>query len=111
MVSQYLLENEDIEWDPMQQRICCQGHIINLAVLAFLFKDVVDIKRIESYEEDKENGEELSEKEKKEKQDTFWRIGVLGKLYNVIVHIRSLAVRIKLFESYAGRRIPLDNCM
>jgi len=38
-------------------------------------------------------------------------MGVLGKLYNVIVYIHFSAVCMKLFESYVGRRIPLDNCM
>ena len=85
------------------------GYIINLTILAFLFKDVVDIKRIELYKEDKENREELSKKEKKEKQDTFWHIGILSKLYNVIIYIHSLAVCTKLFKSYIGRKIPLDN--
>jgi len=36
-------------------------------------------------------------------------MGVLGKLYNIVIHIRSSAARTKLFMSYAGRRIPLDN--
>lgn len=108
-VSAYLFENEDIEWDHIQQRIRCQGHIINLAVQAFLFKDVIDTKQIESYEEDEENGKELNEKEKKDKQETFRRMGVLGKLHNIVVHIRSSAARTKLFVSHAGRRIPLDN--
>jgi hypothetical protein len=108
-ISQYLLENEHIEWDPTQQRIRCQGHIINLAVQAFLFQDAIDIKQIESYEEDEECGKELGEREKKEKQESFRRMGVLGKLHNVVVNIRSSAARTKLFESFAGRRIPLDN--
>jgi len=108
-ISQYLLEDEGIEWDPTQLRIRCQGHIINLAVQSFLFKDVIDIKQIESYEEDEESGRELSDRQKKEKQDTFRRMGVLGKLHNIVVHIRSSAARTKLFVSYAGRRIPLDN--
>ena len=37
-------------------------------------------------------------------------MGVLGKLYNIIIYIRSLAAHTKLFASYTGRRIPLDNC-
>jgi len=63
------------------------------------------------YEEDKESEKELSKKKKKEKQDSFWYMGILGKLHNIIVHIRSSAARTKLFESYTGRRIPLDNYM
>jgi hypothetical protein len=108
-VSQYLLEDEGIDWDPTQQRIRCQGHIINLAVQSFLFRDVIDIEQIKSYEEDEESGKQLSERQKKEKQDAFRRMGVLGKLHNIVVHIRSSAARTKQFVSYAGRRIPLDN--
>jgi len=36
-------------------------------------------------------------------------MGVLGKFHNIIMHIRSSAVYTKLFKSYAGRRILLDN--
>ena len=47
------------------------GLYFNLTVLAFLFKDVINIKQIKLYKEDKESGEKLSKKEKKEKQDLF----------------------------------------
>ena len=93
----------------MQQQIRCQGHIINLTIFAFLFKDIINIKQIKLYKEDKENREEFSKKEKKEKQDIFWYIGILNKLYNIIVYIHSSAVYMKLFKSYTGRKIPFDN--
>ena len=61
------------------------------------------------YEKDEESGKELGKKEKKDKQDAFRRMGVLGKLHNIVVHIRSSAARTRLFVSYTERRIPLDN--
>jgi len=56
-----------------------------------------------------EEGKELDLKEEKEKSNIFWKLGALGKLYNITVHTRSLAGRIREFEGLVGRRIPLDN--
>jgi len=36
-------------------------------------------------------------------------MGPLGKLHNIIIHIRSSANYIKQFIDLAGRRIPLNN--
>jgi hypothetical protein len=36
-------------------------------------------------------------------------MGPLGKLHNIIIHSRSSSHRTKQFESFVGRRIPLDN--
>lgn len=33
------LEEKGIAWDSKTQRICCHGHILNLAVQAFLLMD------------------------------------------------------------------------
>jgi hypothetical protein len=65
-IHKYLADNEDITWDPIQQRIRCQGHTINLAVQAFLFKDTLKLKAIESYERDNVSGKEQSYKEETE---------------------------------------------
>jgi len=56
-----------------------------------------------------EEGKELDLKEEKEKSDTFWKLGVLGKLYNITIYTRSLAGRIREFEGLIERRIPLNN--
>jgi hypothetical protein len=42
MVEDHLLE-EDIEWNSTDWRIRCLGHIINLAVQAFLFQSIIGI--------------------------------------------------------------------
>jgi len=40
-------EEEAIVWKSLYKRIRCNGHIINLAVQAFLFK--VEVEQINSY--------------------------------------------------------------
>ena len=37
VVEEHMLDQEEIEWNAAHQRIRCTGHIINLAVQAFLF--------------------------------------------------------------------------
>lgn len=102
----YLQEEEAIEWDASYRRIRCIGHIINLAVQAFLFQNLIEIKRVEWYDEQEEIGEVGNEEEKRV---TFRVMGPLGKLHNIIVHIRSSANHTKEFKTLAGRLIPLDN--
>ena len=41
--------------------------------------------------------------------DFHWVMGPLGKLHNIVMHIRSSAGRTKEFENLAERIIPLDN--
>ena len=47
--------------------------------------------------------------DKEEKWATFWVIGPLSKLHNIVVYIRSSAIHIKEFKDLAERIIPLDN--
>ncbi len=64
-------EEEVIAWKSSYKRIRCNGHIINLAVQAFLFK--VEVEQINSYEAEDED-------------ENFQDMGALGKLHNIIVH-------------------------
>jgi hypothetical protein len=98
------MRNLDIKWNATTQRIRCQGHIINLAVQAFLFQGFIDTSIIESYEATQMNGNEQSQNE-----ELFQTMGVLGKLHNIITHSRSSAIRTALFKKKVGRMIPLDN--
>jgi hypothetical protein len=102
------LSNEEIEWNPSFRRIRCLGHIINLAVQAFLFQGI-DIGKEE--EEDREEGEdETTEEKEKKRQARFRKMGSLGKLHNIVVHIRSPSSgHAKEFKKLAGRMISLDN--
>jgi hypothetical protein len=105
-VEDYLDQEEDIEWDSKYRRIRCTGHIINLAVQAFLFQDIIEIEQLESYDQQEEKGE-LGDEE--ERRTNFRVLGPLGKLHNIVVHIRSSAGRTKEFKILAERMIPLDN--
>ena len=109
-ISAYLSEYENIDWSASFWRIHCAGHFINLFVQAFMIADQQELTWIESYEEVIENDlDSISEQERKEYEVRFRAFGVLGKLHNVIVHIRSSPQRMKQFELRAGRRVPLDN--
>ncbi|EED11944.1 conserved hypothetical protein [Talaromyces stipitatus ATCC 10500] len=44
-----------------------------------------------------------------QRKATFHSIGPLGKLHNIMAHIRGSAGRTKEFKDLAGRLIPLDN--
>lgn len=108
-IGQYLLEKEGIDWNPAHKRIRCNGHIINLAVQAFLFQNTINMEQIESYELGDVREKESSEKDQKEEEEAFRAIGLLGKLHNIVVHIRRSPTRTREFEDLAQRRIPLDN--
>ena len=54
-------------------------------------------------------GEEKDETDDTLRQDTFRTMGQLGKLHNIVVHIRRSAGRTKEFKDLAKRIIPLDN--
>ena len=45
-------ENElELEWNANYQQICYIGHIINLAIQAFLFANIIKIEELESYDD------------------------------------------------------------
>ena len=64
------------------------------------------MEQLKSYDEEEAKGE-VGDKEKK--REAFRVIGPLGKLHNIVVHIRSSAGRTKEFKDMAGRMVPLDN--
>jgi hypothetical protein len=98
------MQDLDVEWNAATQRIRCQGHIINLAIQAFLFQETIDPSVIEIYEARRINGDQSTGEEQ-----AFRMMGVLGKLHNIIAHSRSSATRTALFKEKVGRMIPLDN--
>ena len=103
-IEAYMLVKEDRLWDATHWRVRCSGHIINLAVQAFLFADIIKVEELESYDKDeKGEGDEEARKAK------FRLIGPLGKMHNIVIYIRGSATRIAEFVELAGRRIPLDN--
>jgi hypothetical protein len=44
-------DEQEIEWNAEHWRIRCSGHIINLAVQAFLFANFVEVEELESYDD------------------------------------------------------------
>jgi hypothetical protein len=97
---------EDREWKAKHWRICCSSHIINLAVQAFLFANVINIEELESYDDKEQQGDTGDKEAKKIK---FRLMGPLGQMHNIVIHIRGSTARIAEFLELASRMIPLDN--
>lgn len=105
-----------IQWDAEIRRTRCLGHVLNLIAQAFLFSGTSDITEEELEAFDREDQGLVNEEEKedpkireKKRRDRFRTFGLLGKLHNIVVHIRSSPDRTRQFESTAERRIPMDN--
>jgi hypothetical protein len=63
-----------------------------------------------SYDKDELSNERPDEKEAKERRSRIRaQIGAMGKLHNIVIHIRASAGRTTEFVISASRRIPLDN--
>ena len=72
-----LQPNLDLE----KYRLCCFGHIVNLAAKAFLFR-----KDPESFEVEADLYIRLQQEEKE--LNAWRRLGPIGKLHNVVVYIQ-----------------------
>ena len=110
------------QYDVLQHRIRCHGHIINQAVQAFFFceeKAAVDeafqlAKATLEADDEVDNSDIesiLAEQFKKKKNSsfTFRSMGPAGKLHNLVASIRSSNARYNEFVGWAGRMIPMDN--
>src|SRR5438034_5806712 len=75
------LQEKEIKWNPAHYRICCNGHILNLAVQAFLFG-------VENAGED----EAIEEIVKSREKESWCQIGSLGKLHNIMIYIHTTSV-------------------
>ena len=95
-VSAALLK-EGVIYDVDQHRLRCNGHVINLAVQAFLFGQVVD-------DYDFSDDENLPTTDAQLAQ---WRkIGPLGKLHNIVIWIMGSPQRIQAFKKRSGGILP-----
>ena len=54
-------EPEDQKWKAKYWQICCSSYIINLAIQAFLFTNVVNIEELELYKDKDIKGERNEE--------------------------------------------------
>lgn len=75
------LEADGIEYDAREHRLRCNGHIINLAVQAFLFGKHPDVQR------HAENDGSTRSSSAQRELDTWRRLGPLGKLHNIVTYI------------------------
>ncbi len=94
------LEDEGIAYDPRQHRLRCKGHIINLAVCAFLFGKHLDAERQADGAIESRAGPSIQE------LNTWRRLRPLGKLYNIIVYIMASPQRIQSFTQQSGAHMP-----
>jgi hypothetical protein len=102
------VQREIPTFDASERRIRCNGHIINLAVQAFLFgqDDQADVEAesIENLTRIEGRGEDRIQ------TAAAWRkLGVLGRLHNLNISMRSSSSRYQDFVKAAGRSIPRDN--
>ena len=95
------LNKEGVNYNPDHRRLRCLGHVINLAVQEFLFGS-----KVNDYEYSNESTFSPSDQ-----QIQQWRkIGPLGKLHNVIIHIMASPQRVQKFKSLSGGLLPIrDN--
>ena len=83
------LNQEGVFYDAQQRRLRCNGHVINLAVQAFLFGKTVD---------DYEFPENLTDSPSDVQLNQWRKLGPLGKLHNIIVWIMGSPQRIQSFR-------------
>ncbi len=94
------LEDEGIAYDPRQHRLRCNGHIINLAICAFLFG------KHQGAERQADGAIELQDGQSIQELNIWRRLGLLGKLHNIIVYIMASPQRIQAFTELSGGHIP-----
>ncbi|CEJ95282.1 Putative Ribonuclease H-like protein [[Torrubiella] hemipterigena] len=118
------LANEfNVSIDPIERRIRCGGHIINLCLQAFLFASSKEALKA-AIEEADVNADitviEALQAQLRRKTNTKqatttgaqagWRsMGPLGKLHNIAVFIRSSTVRSDAWHILAGCTFGIDN--
>ncbi|KAJ6436596.1 hypothetical protein O9K51_10838 [Purpureocillium lavendulum] len=98
------------DFDTAHRRLRCNGHIINLAVQAFLFgrnKDASDeaLRQVSQLPKDEQEGVA----DRRDTATARRRHGALGMLHNLVVWVRSSGQRYQAFSKAAGRMIPQDN--
>jgi hypothetical protein len=107
------LQEKGVDWEAKTHRIRCHGHIVNLAVQAFLFIDSKEAARaaLEHIEDADESafGTDFSERIKPQRAQGWRRLGPLGKVHNISIHMRENDYRWNEFKKRAGRSLGLDN--
>jgi hypothetical protein len=95
----HLLE-EHIDLDPVHHRLRCIGHVLNLAVVAFLFESLAMQKLMKQMKTQREEMAATEPRGKKSGGKASWRrLGLLGKLYNIAIFIQSSVPRYDDFNT------------
>jgi hypothetical protein len=107
------LQEKGVDWEAKTRRTRCHGHIVNLAVQAFLFIDSKEAAQaaLEHIEDIDESafGTDFSERIKPQRAQGWRRLGPLGKVHNISIHMRENDYRWNEFKKRAGRSLGLDN--
>lgn len=116
-ISNGLQERGIRSFKPNQRRIRCHGHIVNIAVQAFLF--LIDEEAVEAalataqqvFESggDTDIEDHMAERFNEASEDIWRQIGPLGKLHNFAVWLRKSNNRYNEFHSRAKKMLTLDN--
>ncbi len=91
------LRDQGVLYDAQERRLRCNGHVINLAVQAFLFGKTVN---------DYEYAENLAISPSDATLNQWRKLGPLGKLYNIIVWIMGSPQRIQSFKIRSQGLMP-----
>ena len=91
------LHAEGVQYDAKQRRLRCNGHVINLAVQAFLIGRTVDDFEYPETSTDSPSDTQLNQ---------WRRLGPLGKLHNINVWILASPQRIQSFKKYSMGLLP-----
>ena len=93
-------EIDGVRYDPIEHRLRCIGHIINLSVQAFLFGRHPDVEG--NHHGGEGEGEGPSDKELQD----YRKLGPQGKLHNIIVYIMRSPQRIQKFRRLSKGLMP-----
>ncbi len=92
---------DGIYYDPIEHRLRCIGHVINLSVQAFLFGRHPDIENGRRARGE-DGGDDPSNKELQD----YRKLGPQGKLHNIIVYIMRSPQRIQKFRRLSKGLMP-----
>ena len=96
-IAKDLQDVHGIQYDPVEHRLRCIGHVINLSVQAFLFGQHPDL------EEDQKAFSDPNEEELRQ----YRRLGSQGKLHNINTYILRTPQRKQRFRLLSNGLMPV----
>ena len=98
-ISRIFKQEHGIDYDPIEHRLRCMGHVINLAVQAYLFGKHPDV-------EHRTILDTLPAKELNDRLTEYRKLGPQGKLHNINKFIMYSPQRIQRFKSLSNGLMP-----